>query len=92
MARPRNVLQGKTATVAYTLGGLTITAADIPAVDAVVAAAAMLKAARSLPRQFPELIEGVSVHGGAIDQPEEIDGEDFVLPPSMGRQVGFHRR
>jgi hypothetical protein len=34
-------------------------------------------------------MDGGSVHGGVIEMPDEIDGDDFVLPPEAKRRIGF---
>jgi len=71
--RTSNVLTGKTASVSISRNGLGIEVADVPAVDAALVAKCLLDA----------------VHGGVIEMPDEIDGDDFVLPPEAKRRIGF---
>lgn len=87
-----NVLTGKTASVSISRNGLGIEIADVPAVDAALVAKCLLDAIRGLQTAgYEELVmDGGSIHGGVIEIPDEIDGDDFVLPPEAKRRIGFH--
>jgi hypothetical protein len=71
--------------------GLTIEIADVPAVDAGVVAKDLMDVVRQLQKAgYEELIvDAGGVHGGAYEVPDEIDGDDFVLPPEARRRMGF---
>jgi len=90
--RTTNVLTGKTASVSISRNGLGIEVADVPAVDAALVAKCLLDAIRGLQQAgYEELVmDGGSIHGGVIEIPDEIDGDDFVLPPEAKRRIGFH--
>jgi hypothetical protein len=70
--------------------GLTIEIADVP-VDAGVVAKDLMDVVRQLQKAgYEELIvDAGGVHGGAYEVPDEIDGDDFVLPPEARRRMGF---
>lgn len=94
MAKPRksNVFTNRKASVSVHRNGLSIEIADVPAVDAGVVAKELLDMLRQLQRAgYDELVvDAGGVHGGAFEVPDEIDGDDFVLPPES-RRVGFIR-
>lgn len=72
--------------------GLTIEIADVPAVDAGVVAKDLMDVLRQLQKAgYEELIvDAGGVHGGAYEVPDEVDGDDFVLPPeARRRRIGF---
>jgi hypothetical protein len=89
--RTVNVLTGKTASVAIQRNGLSIEVGDVPAVDAALVAKCLLDAIRGLQAAgYEELvIDAGAVHGGIIEVPDEVDGDDFVLPPESKRRIGF---
>lgn len=89
--RSVNVLTGKTASVAIQRNGLSIEVGDVPAVDAALVAKCLLDAIRGLQAAgYEELvIDGGALHGGVIEMPDEVDGDDYVLPPEGRRRVGF---
>jgi hypothetical protein len=89
--RNGNVLTGKTASVSISRNGLAIEVSDVAAVDAALVAKCLLDAVRGLQQAgYEELVmDGGSVHGGVIEVPDEIDGDDFVLPPEAKRRIGF---
>jgi hypothetical protein len=65
--------------------------ADVPAVDAALVAKCLLDAIRGLQSAgYDELvIDGGALHGGVIEMPDEVDVDDFVLPPESKRRIGF---
>jgi hypothetical protein len=89
--RTANVLTGKSASVAIQRNGLSIEVGDVPAVDAALVAKCLLDAIRGLQAAgYDELvIDAGALHGGVIEVPEEIDGDDFALPPEAKRRIGF---
>lgn len=89
--RTVNVLTGKTASVAIQRNGLSIEVGDVPAVDAALVAKCLLDAIRGLQAAgYEELVvDAGAVHGGIIEVPDEVDGDDFVLPPESKRRIGF---
>jgi hypothetical protein len=94
MAKPRksNVFTNRKASVSIHRNGLSIEIADVPAVDAGVVAKELMDMIRQLQRVgYDELIaDAGGVHGGVLEVPDEIDGDDFVLPPEAKR-IGFVR-
>jgi hypothetical protein len=34
------------------------------------------------------VVDGGQLHGGVIEIPDEVDGDDYVLPPES-RRIGF---
>lgn len=94
MARRKNVLTGRTAAVAVNRNGLSVQIDAVPAIDAALVAAALLRMMRSLERAgFEELVpEGSPLHAGGYDQAEEPDDEDFSLPPSARKRAPEDRR
>jgi hypothetical protein len=71
---------------------LSIEIGDVPAVDAGVVAKELMDMIRQLQRVgYDELIaDAGGVHGGAFEVPDEIDVDDFALPPES-RRIGFIR-
>lgn len=94
MAKTRkpNVFTNRKASVSLHRNGLTIEIADVPAIDAGVVAKELMDVLRQLQRAgYEELIvDAGGVHGGAFEVPDEVDGEDFVIPPEA-RRIGFIR-
>ena len=97
VARRRNVLANRTATVSINRNGLSIEVASIPAVDSAIVAGALLNTVRDLIRSgYEELIvnEG-SAHSDHISDPlEDVtgdDGSDGTSPPSakLRKRIGF---
>ena len=90
--RTTNVLTGKTASVSISRNGLGIEVADVPAVDAALVAKCLLDAIRGLQQAgYEELVmDGGSIHGGVIEIPDEVDVDDYVIPPEAKRRIGFH--
>lgn len=91
MARKQtNVFTNRKASVSVVRNGLAIEIADVPAVDAGVVAMELLKTLRMLVAAgYDELVvDGGQLHGGVIEIPDEVDGDDYVLPPES-RRIGF---
>lgn len=94
MARRRNLLTGKTATVSVTRGGLVIEVADIPATDAGLAASAILNTFRNLVSSgYDELREfGPTIHSDALAVPDDADDAEYKIAPESStdqRKIGF---
>ena len=89
----KNLLTGKTADVALSRGGLTITIESVAATDAAKVAKAILDAFRGLVTAgYDELREvGPSLHGGGVDVAEDADIEPVTLPPEgkWPSKIGF---
>lgn len=79
----KNLLTGKTADVAVTRGGLTISIESVAASDAAKVAKAILDAFRGLVTiGYDELREvGPSLHGSGVEVAEDADIESVTLPP-----------
>ena len=94
MAKTRkpNVFTNRKASVSLHRNGLTIEIADVPAIDAGVVAKELMDVLRQLQRAgYEELIvDAGGVHGGVFEVQDEVDGEDFVIPPEA-RRIGFIR-
>ena len=87
-------LANRVASVNLSKGGLTVEVKDVPATDIGIVAGALLMTQRKLIESgFDELLEtGTSAHSTPIDQPEESDEPDGVVPPSSAiKTVGFVR-
>lgn len=93
MAKPRktNVFTNRKASVSLHRNGLTIEIADVPAIDAGVVAKDLMDVVRQLQKAgYEELIvDAGGVHGGVFEVADEVDGDDFVLPPEARRRIGF---
>lgn len=89
-ARRTNVFTNRKSRVSMYRNGLTIEVEDVPAVDAGVVAKELLDVIRQLQRAgYEELIlDGGSIHSDPIAVEDEVDGDDFVLPPEAKR-IGF---
>lgn len=89
--RKANILSNRTASVSIHRNGLTIEIESVPAVDASVVAKCLLDVVRELQAAgYGELIvDAGGVHGGVIEQADEQDEDDFVIPPQATRRMGF---
>lgn len=89
--RKQNILSNRTASVSIHRNGLTIEIDSVPAIDASVVAKCLLDVVRELQAAgYGELIvDAGGVHGGVIEQADEPDDDDFVLPPEMVKRIGF---
>lgn len=89
--RPQNVLANRTASVSMHRNGLSIEIDSVPAVDASIVAKCLLDVVRELTAAgYAELVvDAGGVHGGVIEIADEVDGDDFVLPPEAGKRLGF---
>lgn len=89
--RPVNVLANRTASVSMHRNGLSIEIDSVPAVDASIVAKCLLDVVRELTAAgYAELVvDAGGVHGGVIEIPDEVDGDDFVIPPEAGKRLGF---
>lgn len=89
----RNLLTGKTADVAVSRGGLTVTIESVAAADAAKVAKSILDAFRGLVLAgYDELREvGPSLHGGGVEVAEDADIDPVTLPPEgkAPRAIGF---
>ena len=90
MARKTNVFTNRKSSVSIHRNGLTIEIADIPAVDAGLVAKELMDVVRQLQRAgYDELVlDAGGVDGNHFEVPDEVDGDDFVLPPEA-RRIGF---
>lgn len=91
--KSKNPLTNKAASVTIHRNGLSVEIQAVAATDAGLVAQALLDMVRNLiDAGYDELVQDAgSFHGGGHDQPEEQDGEDYVIPPSARkRRVGFH--
>lgn len=89
-----SLLANRTITVAYVRNGLSLEVAGVPAPDGALVAKALLDAMRGLVAAgYDELtIDGASYHAASVDQPEEPDDADFVMPPVAApkpKTIGF---
>lgn len=94
MSRRRsNPFTNRKATVSVHRNGLSIEIQDVGATDAGMVAKELLEVVRTLVQAgYDELVQDAGgVHGGVFEVPDEVDGEDFVLPPeARKRRIGFH--
>lgn len=90
-ARQTNVLANRTASVSMHRNGLSIEIESVPAVDASLVAKCLLDVVRELVAAgYAELVvDAGGVHGSVIEIADEPDAEDYVLPPTAVRRVGF---
>ena len=89
-----SLLANRTITVSYLRNGLSLEVAGVPAPDGALVAKALLDAMRGLVAAgYEELtIDGASYHATGVDQPEEQDDADFVMPPVASpkpKTIGF---
>lgn len=96
MARKKapNLLANRTASVAIHRNGLSIEVANVPADDAAIVAAELLRAMRALVKAgFDELVQDAgSLHSAALgDAPDDDDGEEWNEPAHAHdrRPLGF---
>lgn len=96
MRRKRpNVLSNRQIAVSYTRNGLTFEVSSVPAPDGALVAKALMDGVRGLiAAGYDELVpDGGTFHSNTIDQPEEADDADFILPPvaksKPPKTVGF---
>ena len=93
MSRRRsNPFTNRKATVSVHRNGLSIEIQDVGATDAGMVAKELLEVVRTLVQAgYDELVQDAGgVHGGVFEVPDEVDGDDFVLPPEAKRRpIGF---
>lgn len=89
--RKAGIFANRTAEVAVTRNGLSISIGSVPATDAGLVAKELLDMLRTLERAgYDELVvDAGQIHGTGFEVADEDDGEDFALPPEGKRRIGF---
>lgn len=93
MAPKKPNLSRRKANVSIHRNGLTIEVPDVPAVDAGVVAAELVKVMRTLAKRYEELVPDAGHVGGSPGMEMVDDGEwvEDADPPVARKVVGFVR-